>query len=115
MMETSLRWGDTMTTATASPPTYFRTQRPDDPLSSAAQATREAHFAVFAPYIDGDIEAGQFGVKTLQDWLEGIDNRIVEALRTRLIARHLRQQDAADASTAGILPHARLLPHSPTS
>lgn len=80
-----------MTTATASPPTYFRTQRPDDPLSSAAQATREAHFAVFAPYIDGDIEDFDLRVTQIQQatgWSKGFVEHGIFAYAT---LRHLPQ------------------------
>lgn len=80
-----------MTTATAAPPAYFRTQRPDDPISSAGQAVRDAHFAVFSPYIDGELEDFDMRVAQLQQataWSKGFVERGILAHAT---LRHLPQ------------------------
>lgn len=88
-----------MTTATAAPPAHFRTQRPDDPISSAGQAVRDAHFAVFSPYIDGEIEDFDMRVTQLQQataWSKGFVERGILAHAT---LRHLPRLQALHRAT----------------
>lgn len=74
-----------MSTTTAIPPAHFRTQRPDDPISSAGQAVRDAHFAVFSPYIDTEIEDFDMRVTQIQQataWSKGFVERGILAFAT---------------------------------